>query len=99
MQHRSIKHHSVQHPKSDKQTYYWIVGVSNDSGRGMIFGYKFSKQDAEEAINKIHNAQCEIIESHTTDESKFSQELRGKVLMETGDIDDSYRKFDHKARA
>ncbi len=99
MHHPSIKHNPVQHHKSEgKQTYYWIVGRSNDSGRGMIFGYKMSQPDAEEAINKIHNASCEIIKSHTNDEDKFSRELRGKVLMDTGDIDYSYRKFNHQQR-
>ncbi len=99
MQHHRIKHESVQHHKVEgKQTYYWVVGVSDDSGRGMIFGYKLSETEAEEAVGKIHNAQCEIIPSHTNNEDIFSRELRGKTLMETGDIDFSYKKFDHTKR-
>ncbi|MCK9369860.1 hypothetical protein M0R04_08150 [Candidatus Dojkabacteria bacterium] len=99
MRHPNIKHPSTQHRKTEaKQTYYWIVGVSDASGRGMIFGYKTNMAEAEKAVEQIHNAHCEIVPSHTNNEDEFSRELRGKALMETGDIDVAYRKFDHTNR-
>ena len=99
MRHQGIKHNSVSHHTSSSlQTYYWIVGVSDNSGRGMIYGCKTSREEAEKIIGLIHNATCEIIESKTDNEDDFTREQRARVLTETGDIDLAYKRFDHRDR-
>lgn len=48
-------------------TYYWIVEVSNATGRSCIFGCKNSHQEAELEVAKLNNATCEIIPLNTKD--------------------------------
>lgn len=103
MRHPNIRHNTTKHINSSNQIYYWIVGTSNSTGRGMIYGCKKSREEAEQVIGMIKNAVCEIVESRYSDESKFSEsmftrEQRARDLMEKGDIDEASRRYNHTNR-
>ncbi len=102
-----IKHPAVHHRqqgesfKGHKQgqgqkQYFWIWAESNESGRVIIYGCKNSYEEAQRFTNKLNNATCHITPLSTKDESSASQRIRAIILEESGDIDNSFKRFSHK---
>ncbi len=97
--HGRLRHNQLEHrqanEKPEVKTYYWILGVSDETGRRIIYGYKPSYQEAQLKASSIHNATTEIVALKTRDENSASRQLRALVLDETNDIDESFKKFKH----
>jgi len=96
--HRKLDHKNVEHRSSDNPVYFWIVGESSETGRRLIYGYKTSMEEAEKAKAKIHNATVTIYPLRTTDEDEVTRMMRAGVLEDTGDVDESYKRFRHTER-
>ena len=76
--------------------YYWIVGVSDTSGRRIIYGNKDTYEEAQKTVASILDAECEIIPLRTRDSRRATQMLRGGVLNETNSVDEALKRFKHE---
>ncbi len=91
--HPKIDHRNIKY--NPRRTYYWIVGESDETGRRMIYGYRNTESEAKQVANRIRNAVCRVIPLDTRDDKEASRRIRAMVLDETGDIDESFKRFKH----
>lgn len=81
--------------RQEEKLYYWIVGISDTSGRRIIYGCKESYEEAQKTEAGILNAECEIIPLKTKDSRRAAQMIRARVLNETQSIDETLKRFKH----
>jgi hypothetical protein len=79
----------------DFHIYYWIVG--KDAGRRIIMGAYGTYEEADmDGYNNFKD--YEIIPLNTRDRSMAREMIRKKVLDETHDIEETFRRFKHLRR-
>jgi len=74
--------------------YWWVYGWHKN--RRIILGPYSSEEEAyEDGYAKI-SSDVKAVPLRTRDEQKASREIRARVLDETRDIDETFRRFRHK---
>lgn len=75
---RALYHPHPYHIERYKptNTYYWIVGVSDSTGRCIIYGCKNTYEEAYQQTQKIINAETEIIPLQTRDSKLASAKIK-----------------------
>ena len=79
----------------DFHIYYWVVG--KDAGRRVIMGAYGTYDDADrDGYNTFKD--YEVIPLNTRDRGMAREMIRKKVLDETHDIEETFRRFKHLGR-
>jgi len=72
---------------------YWVFGEKK--GKRLIMGYYQSQTEAEEDGFRKFQDNYTVYPMHTIDRAEASRIIRKKVLDETNDIEDAFKKFSH----
>ena len=84
-----------QRTSSPLHIYYWIVG--KDNGRRVIMGAYGSYDEADmDGYNNFKD--YEVIPLNTRDRGAAREMIRKKVLDETHDFEETFRRFKHIRR-
>jgi hypothetical protein len=92
LEHRQLQHKSANEPSA--KTYYW-VWATLENGRHIIWGAYNTYNDAENKAYSKLGGNFEVVPLKTRDESEASRILRAKYLEESGDVEDSFKRFKH----
>ncbi len=75
------------------ELHYYVWG--NDSGKRFVWGPYATREIAQQHADKVR-CEYEIVALKTGDQSEASRILRGRVLDETGNISETFKRFSHK---
>jgi len=85
----------LQGVELERGIFWWVYGLYN--GRRIILGPFSSENEAyDEGYTKI-SSDIDVVGLHTRDEAKASREIRAKVLDETRDVSETFKRFRHDA--
>lgn len=84
----------VQAPRVDFGVYWWVYG--NQNGRRVLFGPFTTEDEAEREGYAKLTSNYETVCLKTRDEQQASRILRARVLGETQNLDETFRRFKHK---
>lgn len=78
----------------DSRTYWWLW--ASDNGRHIVWGpYITQEEGYRRGYAKLH-CPFEVVPLHTRDTNAASATLRSRLLDETGNIGESFKRFKHK---
>lgn len=81
---------------NSRDLVYWVLGEKN--GKRLIMGYYTSETEAENDGQRKFGEGYQVYPMHTIDRAEASRIIRKKVLDETNDIEDAFKKFGHKEK-